>query len=268
VSGELELGVCPARSSQRLSPAAAGGHVPTALGESTGQRGELEEGCSRPTASKICRASGRRRFSRPSTTGRSSGSSTAPDARRQPSKRRARRAAHRRKRERRMARCRASRRLDLVSMKKGRVSTDGLGQAPRVGRGCGAVLMSLWPPGREDQAKLDVRSRAHVHKGTVMPPDEKRRLGERIAGCGKACARSRGRAGGRCRPGRPWEYLRTTSPSRPCRQLRGPTSSRPWSTRRPDLMATSDDSRTVGLLAEPPRNSRVLGAPGRFSAGT
>jgi len=45
---------------------------------SAGQRRELQEGCSRPTASKICRAGGRRRLPRPSTTGRSSGKSTAP----------------------------------------------------------------------------------------------------------------------------------------------------------------------------------------------
>jgi hypothetical protein len=38
-------------------------------------------------------------------------------------------------------------------------------QGPLVSRGCGATLMSLWPPRWEDQAKLDVRSRAHVQKG-------------------------------------------------------------------------------------------------------
>jgi hypothetical protein len=32
-------------------------------------------------------------------------------------------------------------------------------------RAFGATLMSLWPPRREDQAKLDVRSRAQVQKG-------------------------------------------------------------------------------------------------------
>jgi hypothetical protein len=37
---------------------------------------------------------------------------------------------------------------------------------------------------REDQAKLDVRSRAQVHWGRSMPPDEQRRLGERTSGCG------------------------------------------------------------------------------------
>jgi hypothetical protein len=38
--------------------------------------------------------------------------------------------------------------------------------------------MSLWPPCREDQAKLDVRSGASP-KRAVRRPDEKRRLGER-----------------------------------------------------------------------------------------
>ena len=52
-------------------------------------------------------------------------------------------------------------------MKKGRLSSNGRwsGQGPLVVRGLGAVLMSLWPPRREDQAKSDVRSRAHIQKG-------------------------------------------------------------------------------------------------------
>ena len=60
--------------------------------------------------------------------------------------------------------------------------------------------MSLWPPRREDQAKLDVRS-GRKSKREVRPPDEKRRLLERKAGFEKACAKSSGRAGGRCRSG-------------------------------------------------------------------
>ena len=87
------------------------------------------------------------------------------------------------------------RRPDLVSMKKGRVSSGGrclwVG-GPRVGRRCGAVLMSLWPPRREDQAKLDASLVGACPKRAVRPPDEKWRLWERTAGCGKACARSRG----------------------------------------------------------------------------
>src|SRR5439155_9636857 len=42
-------------------------------------------------------------------------------------------------------------------------------------------------------------ARGRKSKRAVRPPDEKRRLSERTSPCGKACARSRGRAGGRCR---------------------------------------------------------------------
>ena len=40
--------------------------------------------------------------------------------------------------------------------------------------------MSLWPPRREDQAKLDA-SLGRKSKRAVRPPDEKRRLGERTS---------------------------------------------------------------------------------------
>src|SRR5215217_2768099 len=53
-------------------------------------------------------------------------------------------------------------------MKKGGVSTDGwwcLGQGPRVGRRCGAVLMSVWPPGRGIGRDWMLRARAHVQSG-------------------------------------------------------------------------------------------------------
>ena len=52
-------------------------------------------------------------------------------------------------------------------MKKGRLSSavGGLVRVLSSVRGVGAVLMSLWPPRREDQAELDLRSWAQVQKG-------------------------------------------------------------------------------------------------------
>ena len=97
--------------------------------------------------------------------------------------------------------------LRFVSMKKGRVSSGG---------GCFWVRDLVWVVGVERCSCLYGLLVGRIRRNwnaslvgacptrAVMPPDEKRRLWERIAGCGKACARSRGRAGGRCRPGRSW----------------------------------------------------------------
>src|SRR5918994_1471680 len=55
------------------------------------------------------------------------------------------------------------------------------GQPPLASWGCGAALMSLWPPRREDQAELDASLAGASPKRAAMPPDEERRLGERTS---------------------------------------------------------------------------------------
>ena len=79
----------------------------------------------------------------------------------------------------------------LVSMKKGRLSSSGRwvggrDQGPLVVWGLGAVLMSLWPPRREDQAKSDASLSGASQKGGQAARREAAPLGAKDW-CFKAC---------------------------------------------------------------------------------
>jgi hypothetical protein len=93
----------------------------------------------------------------------------------------------------------------IVSMKKGSVSSSVGSSASGSSRGLG-----VWSSAHVSMAsssggsgEIGTFARGRMSKRAVRPPDEKRRLVERTPHLEKACARSRGRGGGRCRPGRP-----------------------------------------------------------------
>ena len=63
--------------------------------------------------------------------------------------------------------------------------------------------MSLWPPRREDQAKLVLRSGASP-KGRSGRQTKSGASGSEVLAAGEHVPDRVGKAGGRCRPGRPW----------------------------------------------------------------
>lgn len=122
----------------------------------------------------------------------------------------------------------------VIPMKMGSLSSGGSswGLCSLRGWGCSDAHVSMassrWRIRRSWMFALERKSTEGVR-----PPDEKRRLGERTSPGGKACARSRARAVGRGRPGRPW------------RRAGAPVEVDAPDTRRPQ---TRHDS-----TAEPPR---------------
>ena len=76
--------------------------------------------------------------------------------------------------------------------------------SPAVVFGCGAVLMSLWPPRSEDQAKLDASLRAQVQKGGQAARRKAAPRGAKSSFAGEHVPDRVALAGGRCRSGRPW----------------------------------------------------------------